>query len=190
MLKNIVDISVYKKVILKDRRVVILKRMTREDYTKGNNYEYIHKWLGQVSKYLRYDFLEEDLEWDKQHFLTSLNNAENIILGALYDEEIIAHAKLNLNVLSPREKHIGRWSVMIHPKFQNNGLGAHLLNCIEVIAKKIRLKRLEAEYAEGNTQAEELYLRKLGYTIEGRKKKAFKLPNGKYVDKLVIAKIL
>ncbi|MFX1445865.1 MAG: GNAT family N-acetyltransferase [Promethearchaeota archaeon] len=190
MLKNIVNISVYKKVILKDGRVVMLKRMTQDDYTKGSNYEYLYKWLGKVNKYLLYDFNEEDLDWNKQQFLISLNNAENIILGAFYDEKIIAHAKLNINILSPREKHIGQWSIMIHPKFQNNGLGAHILNCIEVIAKKIGLKRLEAEYAEGNIQAEELYLRKLGYNIEGRKEKAFKLSDGNYIDKLVIGKIL
>ena len=183
-------ISMLKKVLLKDGRVVILKRMAQEDYAKGSNYEYVHKWLGQVSRYILYDFLEEDLDWDKRHFLTSLNNAENIILGALYDEKIIAHAKLNVNVLSPREKHIGHWSVMIHPTFQNNGLGAHLLNCIEVIAKKIGLKRLEAEYVEENASAKALYLRKLGYTIEGRKKKSFKLPDATYVDKMVIGKIL
>ena len=189
-LKNIVDISVYKKVILKDGRVIILKRMTQEDYTKGNNYEYVHKWLSQVSKYLLYDFLEEDLDWDKQNFLTSLNNAENIILGGIYNEKIIAQAKLNVNVLSPRQRHIGYWSVMIHPEFQNNGLGAYLLNCIEIIATMIGLKRLEAEFIEENSPAKELYLRKLGYTIEGRKKKAFKLPDGTYIDKTVIGKIL
>jgi GNAT superfamily N-acetyltransferase len=164
--------------------------MFQDDYLRGSNYEYVHKWLAQVSKYLLYDFHEEDLEWNKKRFLTSLNNAENIILGALYNEKIVSHAKLNMNVLSPREMHIGHWSVMIHPKFQNKGLSAHLLNCIEIIAKKIGLKRLEAEYAEVNIQAEELYLRKLGYSIEGRKKMAFKLPDGNYIDKLVIGKIL
>ena len=190
MLRNIVNISVYKKVILKDGRVIILKRMHQEDYKKGSNYEFLHNWLAQVSKYLLYDFEEEDLDWDKQQFFTSLNNAENIILAGIYNEKIIAHAKLNVNILSPREQHIGYWAVMIHPKFQNNGLGTHLLNYIEIIAKKIGLKRLEAEFIEENSPAKALYLRKLGYTIEGRKKRAFKLPNGTYVDKAVIGKIL
>ena len=51
MLKGIVDISVYKKVILTDGTVVVIKRMMKEDYEIGNTYEYVHKWLGQVSKF-------------------------------------------------------------------------------------------------------------------------------------------
>ncbi|TFG30158.1 MAG: GNAT family N-acetyltransferase [Promethearchaeota archaeon] len=190
MLRKIVDISVYRKVILKDGTVVILKRMTQNDYKKDKNYEYVHQWLNQINKFLSYEFQKVDMEQDKQLFLNSLNNAENIILGALYDEKIIAQLKLNVNVLSPREKHVGIWSIMIHPDFQNKGLATHLLTCIEIIAKKIGLKRLEAEYVEGNIQAEALYIQKLGYIIEGRKKMAFKLDDDTFNDKILIGKIL
>lgn len=59
-----------------------------------------------------------------------------------------------------------------------------------MIAKEIGLKLLEAEYVEEISQGEALYLRKLGYSVEGRKKKAFKLPGGTYVDKMVIGKVI
>jgi len=103
---------------------------------------------------------------------------------------VVGQANLSVNTLSPRVKHIGKWSIVIHPEFQNKGLGAQMLMCIEVMAKKLGLLRLEVEYAKGNTPAEELYLRKLGYTIEGRKKKGFRRKDGVFVDKIVIGKLL
>jgi len=53
-------------------------------------------------------------------------------------------------------RHVGRWSIIIHPHFQHQDLGEILLTIIEDIAKKKGLKRLEAKYAEGNRAAEEL----------------------------------
>ena len=187
---RVVDLSLHKKVIMKNGMVVIIKRLSERDYTRDNNYEFVHNWLSQVSTYLSYDFHDHDLERNKQQFYISLNNAENIFIGALYDMKIVAQAKLNVNILSSKEEHIGQWSIMVHPDFQNIGLGTHILHFLEVIAKKIGLKKLEAEYVEGNIPAESLYIRKLGYTIEGRKSMGFKMSDDTFVDKIVIGKIL
>lgn len=65
-----------------------------------------------------------------------------------------------------------------------------MLEIIEQIALSKGLKKLEAEFMDGNKAAENLYLRKMNYTIEGRKRMAISTDNGKYIDSVCIGKIL
>ena len=82
----------------------------------------------------------------------------------------MASASLKLNPFNEKESHIGTWGIAIHPNFQNQGLGVKLLTLLENIAKEKGIKKLEAEYYDGNKSAEILYLEKMKYTVEGRKK--------------------
>ncbi len=95
-----------------------------------------------------------------------------------------------MNPFNEKESHIGTWGIVIHPNFQNQGLGAKLLTLLENVAKQRGLKKLEAEYYDQNRSAEILYLEKMKYTVEGRKKKTGLLSNGTYTDKILIGKII
>ncbi len=57
-------------------------------------------------------------------------------------------------------------------------------------AKEKGIKKLEAEYFEGNDKAQRLYLEKLNYEVEGRRKYSGLLKDGKYVDRILIGKII
>lgn len=59
---------------LKDGRVVLIKRLSIEDYEKNNNYEFTHNWLNQVNKYLLGEFEKEDLQGNKEYFYNKLSN--------------------------------------------------------------------------------------------------------------------
>jgi len=65
-----------------------------------------------------------------------------------------------------------------------------LLTHIENLAREREILRLEADFYEGNTAAEVLYLKKLNYEKEGVHRKAILLNDGKYVNKISIGKIL
>ncbi len=65
-----------------------------------------------------------------------------------------------------------------------------MLLIIESIARMKGLKKLEADYYEGNAPAENLYIKKLNYQIEGRKRISVLLMDGTYADKIMIGKII
>jgi RimJ/RimL family protein N-acetyltransferase len=176
---------------LKDGRIVKIKRLLIEDYEKNNNYEFVHNWLNKVNKYLLGEFEKEDLDRDKEYFYNILSNKkENLMIGAIFNQNIIASSGFSINLKLKKTRHIGNWGISIHPDFQNQGLATKLLKIIEIIAKEKGLKRLEADYFEGNKIAEHLYIKKLGYKIEGRRKYAAYLKNGRYTDKIMIVKII
>lgn len=176
---------------LKDRRFVIIKRLNIDDYENNQNYEFVHNWLNKVSKYLGRDFPPEKLEKDKEFFYKKLKNVEGFfVVGANYNEKIIGTASLELNLTSKKFKHVATWGIAINQNFHNLGLGKRLLEIIEDISKTLGIKKLEAEFIEGNGIARTLYTQKLNYTIEGRKKYSVLLSNGTYVDKIQIGKVI
>lgn len=177
---------------LKDGRIVVIKHLSIEDYEKDNNYEFVHNWLYRVNKYLDAEFEKEELDKNKKFYYDFIlsNTEENIVIGAFHEEKIIASASLMFNEKKQKSKHVGNWGIAIHPDYHNNGLGMRLLSLMEDVAREKGLKRLEAEYYDGNDNAEHLYLKKMEYTMEGKRKYAALLKNGKYVDKILIGKII
>ncbi len=176
---------------LKDGRVVQLKRITKEDYENEESYIFVHNWLHQINKYLALEFKESNLERNKKGFMQMLSNTESLfVVGAIFEEKIIAQSSLELNTMSKKHKHIGTWGIAIHPNFQNQGLGIKLLKELERIAEKKGIKKLETSFYEGNNSAKRLYVEKLGYKIEGRQKFGVRLKDGTYTDKVLIGKIL
>ena len=176
---------------LKDGRIVNIKRLTMKDYNADNNYEYVHDWLNKVNEFLDLEFEKEDLKRDKANFEFLMSNKDNyIMVGATYFGKIIASANFRLNLKNKKRGHIGNWGIAIHPRFQNQGLGMRILEIIEKIAKDKGLKKLETEYFSGNIRAEKLYVEKLQYRIEGRRKFGGKLKDGTYIDRILIGKII
>ena len=143
---------------LKDGRIVNIKRLTMEDYDTDKQYEYVHKWLNKVNKFLALEFEKEDLERDKTNFRFLMSKEGLIMIGGVYNGKIIATANLELNQNNKKLGHLGKWGIAIHHLFQNQGLGTRLLQIIEECAKKKGVKKLETEYFLGNVSAEKLYI--------------------------------
>ena len=175
---------------LKDGRIVNIKRLTMEDYDADNNYEYVHDWLNKVNTYLALEFEKEDLETNKTNLRFLMSKEGFIMIGGVYNGKIIASAKLELNLNNKKMGHIGKFGISIHPDFHNQGLGTRLLQIIEQEAKKKGVKKIEAAYFLGNVIAEKLYVEKLKYQIEGRRKFGGKLKDGTYTDRVLIGKII
>ena len=176
---------------LKDGRNVTIKRLKVDDYEKNQNYEFVHNWLNKVNKYLGREFLPEELEGDKVFFYKKLKKLELFfVVGAIYNEKIVGTASLELNLSSKKFQHVATWGISINQDFQNQGLGKRLLEVLEHIAKTLGIKKLEAEFIEGNEIARNLYINKLNHSIEGMKRYSVLLSNGTYVDKIQIGKII
>ncbi|MEM4330894.1 MAG: GNAT family N-acetyltransferase [Candidatus Pacearchaeota archaeon] len=151
------------------------------------------------------EMIKEDLE--RKNFLYTLNNkpwSEEKIKGI--DEQyknkegifVLAFDKKTKKVVGSvsftykeegRIRHIGGCAWFVHPDYQGRGIGTTPLKEIIKKAKKIGLKRLEAEAVGTNKPSWELAL-KCGFKIEGKKKKAFLTDDGKYINLYVLGRVL
>jgi GNAT superfamily N-acetyltransferase len=85
-------------------------------------------------------------EWCK-----NIDLGRNLPLLAVLDGRIIADATLHQQ-LGGWKRHIGRVSVLVHPKFRGRGLAKALITEINSIARQVGLEKVEAEFI-GEQQA-------------------------------------
>lgn len=175
---------------LKNGIKVVIKLIKKEDYEYNDNFAHLYSWRKQVDKYLTRTINPKDVERDRKKYYAYLDTPEHIILGAFSQAyKIIGVCTLHIDLEHNKLCHRGHFGIMIHPKYQSNGLGTRLLQCIEQCAIKRGLLRLEAAYFSKNIHARNLY-QKLGYQIEGKKQMALKQPDGSFDDEIIIGKIL
>nr|MDO8086503.1 GNAT family N-acetyltransferase [Candidatus Sigynarchaeum springense] len=178
---------------LRDGTPYEIRQVRVSDYEGGRN-ERIHEWLGDVDQFLFIKFDPGDLERNRKFWIDEVRNqrdTSHIIIAAFLNGEIIGQADLRLNKEGHhRARNTGGWGVSVKKAYHNQGVGYQLLLEIERIARRLGLHKLEASVVEHNEPAKALYLRKLGYQVEGRLRDHLILDNDEYVDELDIGKIL
>jgi RimJ/RimL family protein N-acetyltransferase len=94
--------------------------------------------------------------------------------------------------IAPNERigyqHVGHLGMGLLPDWRGRGIGARLLSAALADADRIGLERVELEVFLGNGPAQRLY-RRLGFIVEGVKRKARKL-DGRYDDHILMARQL
>ena len=176
---------------MQDGREVMIRQLTVEDCEYNGNYEKMYQWLHQVNTFLTREFNESDLEQNKKQFYEFLSSPEKAFtIAGFFTAKIIAQTMLRYNFKKKKTSHVGNWGIVIHPEFQHQGLGFKLLQLMEQIAERKGLTRLEAAYVDGNIAAETLYLKKLHYQVEGRKKNGILMEDGEYRDVIAIGKLI
>ena len=86
----------------------------------------------------------------------NIDLGRNLPLLATLDGQIIGDATLHQQ-LGGWKRHIGRVSVLIHPKFRGRGLAKALVNEIIEMARQVGLHKLEAEFIGEQTRAIRLF---------------------------------
>ena len=75
----------------------------------------------------------------------NIDLGRNLPLLAMLDGQIIGDATLHQH-LGGWKRHIGRVSVLVHPKFRGRGLASALVTEIIDIARQVGLEKVEAEF--------------------------------------------
>jgi GNAT superfamily N-acetyltransferase len=86
----------------------------------------------------------------------NIDLGRNLPLLAMLDGQIIADATLHQQ-LGGWKRHIGRVSVLVHPKFRGRGLAKALVSEIIDIARQVGLEKLEAEFIGGQQTAMKMF---------------------------------
>lgn len=93
----------------------------------------------------------------------NIDLGRNLPLLAFVGEQIVADATLHQH-LGGWKRHIGRVSVLVHPKFRGRGLAKALVTETLEIARGVGLKKVEAEFI-GEQEAAMKVFSLLGFSI-------------------------
>ena len=113
---------------------------------------------------------------------------DTLVLVATVDGAIVGEASVQR--LKPTfTRHVGVFSIEVHPDQQRHGIGRALL-CACIDWAKIRgIERLELYTRSDNDRARTLYESE-GFTVESARARFIRLPDGTYVDDLVYVRFL
>jgi ribosomal protein S18 acetylase RimI-like enzyme len=86
-------------------------------------------------------------------------------------------------------RHVSWLSLGVHPLAQRRGVGRAMLQAIVDASITSGVVRLELYVRADNTRAQALY-RSLGFEHEGSRRKLIRLPDGTFVDDLIMVRFL
>ncbi len=165
----------------KDGQTVIVREA---DKTDGKTIEDIINSVASEKYLVVPDQSRKD--WDVT--IEEIKKRNSLIIVAQVDEQVVGMAHLVKGRL-PKNKHVGFLGISILKDFRGNGIGNAMMNyTIEWAKRQNELEKISLTVFSTNNPAINLY-RKLGFTIEGRMKKHYKI-EGKYIDDIAMTKLL
>jgi putative acetyltransferase len=124
-------------------------------------------------------------EW--RHRLTNYP-AQDYLLVATIDSELVGHVALHAMAKSPRRRHLAGVAMAVRDDRHGRGIGSALMRAaIELADGWLNYRRLELTVYTDNLAALALY-RKFGFAIEGTCL-AYAFRDGCYVDAYLMARI-
>lgn len=129
-----------KKVTLKDGFKCTLRPLKKDDEKE------FHEFFAAIPEQERM-FIKHRVQDPEviRGFCQNIDYGRNLPLLAVLDGKIIGDATLHQQ-LGGWKRHVGRVSVLVHPKFRGHGLGQLLVEEICDLARNLGLERAEAEF--------------------------------------------
>jgi len=129
-----------KKVTLKDGLKITLRPLKKDDEKA------FHDFFAAIPERERM-FIKHRVQDPEviRGWCQNIDYGRNLPLLAVVDGQIIGDASLHQQ-LGGWKRHVGRVSVLVHPKFRGHGLGRLLVEEIVDVARNLGLERAEAEF--------------------------------------------
>jgi acetyltransferase len=129
-----------KKVTLKDGFKCTLRPLKKDD--EKVFYEFFQAIPESERMFIKHRVQDPEVI---RSWCQNIDYGRNLPLLAIADGKIIGDASLHQQ-LGGWKRHVGRVSVLIHPKFRGRGLGRLLVEEICDVARNLGLERAEAEF--------------------------------------------
>jgi hypothetical protein len=120
--------------------------------------------------------------------LDAATRDDTLVLVATVDGALVGEASVKR--LKPSfTRHVGVFSLEVHPAEQRRGIGRALVRACVEWAKTRHIERLELYTRQDNDRARALYESE-GFVLESSRTRFIRLPDGSYVDDLVYVRFL
>lgn len=113
---------------------------------------------------------------------------DHLVLVATVGESVVGYASI-ARVTPSYTRHVGIFSLEVHPDHQRKGIGRSLLVASLDWANSRGIERVELYTRADNGRAQALYESE-GFRLEGKRVRFIRLPDGTYVDDLVYVRFL
>jgi GNAT superfamily N-acetyltransferase len=129
-----------KSVKLKDGKKAILRPLVKQDEQD------FHKLFLDIPERERM-FIKHRVTDIKviRHWCRNIDYGHNLPLVAIMGGKIVGNATLHQQ-LGGWKRHVGRVSVLVHPKFRGRGLARQLVTEMAELARQAGLEKIEAEF--------------------------------------------
>ncbi|WP_456477893.1 N-acetyltransferase family protein [Geoglobus ahangari] len=164
---------------------VEIREASPEDY-EGEKYEFVYRWLSDVSEFLYFAPSEDRMDEDRARFLELLRSGR-VIVAVAGDGRVVGQCSL-IRLNSPKLSHVANVGIAVAREYQRMGIGRALLEKAEEVARSEGIKKIEVEVVEENIPSLSLF-RKMGYHEEGVRKKKFN-HRGKLINVVLLGKFL
>lgn len=177
-----------KKIVLKEGTECLLRSPEEEDAPAALKF---FLTVTEESPYLLAETKECTVEKERTILRRQIEDENGAMIAAFLrgDGEIAGLVSVRRVSASEKLRHRAELGISVVGKWQGKGLGSALLFAAEEWAKKEALKQLELSVFSENRRALSLY-EKFGYEIWGARKNAFRFPDGRYNDEVIMGKFL
>lgn len=125
---------------------------------------------------------------ERRYIRAVRRHADAALLVAQVDEVLAGRLSLSRDP-HPSSAHVADLGLMVAAAYRRRGIGAALLLAAEEWARSARVTKLELHVFPHNAPAIALYERH-GYEREGYRRRHYRRPDGRFVDTILMAKLL
>jgi RimJ/RimL family protein N-acetyltransferase len=125
---------------------------------------------------------------ERRYIRAVRRHADAALLVAEVDQALAGRLSLSRDP-HPASAHVADLGLMVAARYRRRGIGAALLLAAEEWARSARVTKLELHVFPHNAPAIALY-EKHGYEREGFRRRHYRRPDGRFVDTILMAKLL
>ena len=129
--------------------------------------------------------IEAEEKWIRSH----LENPNHLLLVATFNDEVVGILDFS-NGHRQRIAHTGEFGMSVAKEMRDQGVGSFLLGALfEWATNNKNIEKINLSVHNNNERAIALY-KKMGFEIEGVRKKDLKYKDAQYVDTVIMGKFL
>ena len=174
---------------LKDGTKVVLKSAVTEDAAMMR--DFMIQTADQTDFLLSTsdDFRQKSVE-DEAKWIESRMDDSGCILIVMKGDEMIANSDISFNTAHEKEKHRSSVGITVEKEYWDKGIGTIIFEELIKIAENHEgTEQIELGVISTNARARHLY-EKMGFKETGVIPRALKLPDGTYLDEILMTRFL
>ncbi|PLV56706.1 GNAT family N-acetyltransferase [Thermotoga sp. SG1] len=172
-----------KRVLLKDSSVLMIREANIWDAKKI--VEYMKEVTSETDFLITRPDEVYDVSTERSYIKMYRNDPRKLMLLGEINKEIVSMLTFT-GFGRKRTRHVGELGISVKRRYWGLGIGTAMMTCAIEWARENGFKRIQLEVLKSNERAIGLY-RKLGFEVEGVKKRAVRKDDGSYEDVLIMA---